>query len=100
LALAGHTTFLAEANVNPQPFASSTASIVLAWLLVVPVLLGMISGAYDMLFGKIDEGVPRWFLRWTMLCLIVLSPFRYMVLQTLIATAYPVQSISVTGRPQ
>lgn len=76
----------------PDPFASGTASLVLAWLFTVPVILSLVFGGISMLFERTDDEVPRWFLVWMTLCLLILSPFRYVLLLTIIGTAFPVQS--------
>src|SRR5688572_25886688 len=80
--------------MNPEPFASGIVSLVLAWLLAVPVLLGTLAGSAHMLFARTEDDLPRWFMFWIMLCILVFSPFRYIVLQLLIASAFPVQSVS------
>ena len=46
-----------------------------------------------MFFNK-AEGIPRVVTIWLSLCIIVLSPVRYICLQLTMGTAYPVQSIS------
>jgi len=46
-----------------------------------------------MLFEKVED-VPRLFTIWILICIIVISPMRYMFLQFIVATVYPYQSIS------
>jgi hypothetical protein len=46
-----------------------------------------------MLFEKL-EGLPRIFTVWLFISLVLFSPFRYIILQLLIATAFPYQSIA------
>jgi hypothetical protein len=46
-----------------------------------------------MLFEKTDDQIPRWFVVWITLCVLVLSPLRYMMLQIIVASAYMVQSV-------
>ena len=75
-------------------FASGSLATVLAWLCALPVFLAVIAGGIDMLFEKTDQEVPRLFVAWMTVCILVLSPFRYMVLQLIIGAAYPVQSVS------
>src|SRR4051794_24802029 len=79
--------------MNPEPFASSTISLVLAWLFAMPALLGIAGAAINMLLAKADADIPRWFLVWVMLSIVVFSPFRYIILQLIIGSAYPVQSL-------
>jgi hypothetical protein len=76
----------------PDPFASGLFSSVLAWLFCIPVILSLVAGALGMLFEKTDDQIPRWFIVWIVLCVVALSPFRYLALLTLIGTAYSVQS--------
>jgi hypothetical protein len=80
--------------MNTDPFASSTVSLISAWVLTVPFLLGALGTGITMLFEKLDDQIPRWFVFWIMLCVFILSPLRYMILQVIMATAYPVQSLS------
>jgi hypothetical protein len=79
--------------VNSDPFASNTLSMVLAWIFATPVILTVIAGGVEMLFSRVDEAVPRWFVVWMTLCILVLSPFRYIVLQLIVGSSYAVQSV-------
>lgn len=76
-----------------DPYASGTISLVLAWMFSIPVILSLVGGGVGILFEKTNDDVPRWFLVWLVLCVLVLSPFRYIVLLMVIGTAYPVQSL-------
>jgi len=58
----------------------------------LPIVFGILAFAVTMLFEK-HEGIPRIFLWWLFACIILFSPFRYIFLQVLLATAYPFQSI-------
>jgi 4-amino-4-deoxy-L-arabinose transferase-like glycosyltransferase len=49
------------------------------------------SGAIGFLFDK-SESIPRIFTIWVLICLLLFSPLRYILLQLFIATAYPFQS--------
>ncbi len=78
--------------MKPDSFASGSLSMILAWILCVPVILAAVAGGLQMLFDRVDESIPRWFVVWMALCVLVLSPFRYMILQLVVASAYSVQS--------
>lgn len=80
--------------MTADPFASSTLSLILAWVLTIPFLLGVLGTGFSMLFEKADDQIPRWFVVWIIVCIVVFSPLRYMILQVIIGTAYPVQSLS------
>ncbi len=67
--------------------------MILAWIVAGPVVIGVLTAGMRILFERTDHGVPRWFVVWMTLCVIVLSPFRYIVLQLVVASAYPVQSV-------
>lgn len=79
--------------MSTDPFASGTLSTVLAWVVALPVIVGAFAAGVGMLFERTDEAIPRWFVVWLMLCLLVLSPLRYMVLQVIVGSAYAVQSL-------
>lgn len=79
-------------TMNPEPFASGSLSLALAWIAGVPTILALVGGAIGVLFEHGDETVPRWFVFWIMLSVLVFSPFRYMALQLLIGASYVVQS--------
>jgi len=74
-------------------FQSHTISLILSWIFSIPIVIAAIAGLVSMLLEK-EEGIPRLLLIWIGLCIIVLSPFRYMVLQLFMATAYPFQSFT------
>jgi len=73
-------------------FQSHTISLILAWVFSIPVIIGLIAAAINFLFEK-SEGVPRLLTIWLLICLLLFSPLRYILLQLFIATAYPVQSL-------
>jgi len=79
--------------VNSDPFASGWLSLLLAWIAAVPIIFGALGGGFSMLFARVDKAIPRWFVFWMALCIIVLSPLRYILLQLIVASAYPVQSV-------
>ena len=72
-------------------FQSHTISLILTWVLSIPIIVGLIASAIGFLFEK-SKGFPRSFTIWLLICLLLLSPLRYILLQLFIATAYPVQS--------
>ncbi len=72
-------------------FASSTFSLICAWLFGIPVILGII-GYIFYVFQK-HEDVPWFFSAWVGLCFLALSPIRYMFFQIATATSYPFQSV-------
>ncbi len=79
--------------MNADPFASSTISTVLAWVVALPVILAALGAGIGMLFERTSDEIPRWFVVWLMLSLLILSPLRYMVLQIIVSSAYPTQSL-------
>jgi len=72
-------------------FQSHTISLILTWVFSIPIILGLIAAAINFLFAK-TEDVPRFFTVWLVICVLLFSPFRYILLQLFIATAYPFQS--------
>ena len=79
--------------MNSDPFASGWLSLMLAWMAAVPIIVSALYGGFGMLFTRVDKAIPRWFVVWMAVCIIVLSPLRYVVLQWIVASAYPVQSV-------
>ena len=80
--------------MNPDYFQSHTISLILSWIFFVPMVFGAIGGIVYLLFEKIEEGIPRTFLIWMLVCVLVFSPFRYIILQLILYEAYSIQSIS------
>ncbi len=89
-------------NVSPQKgnepmngdfFASPLISQILTWIFSIPIIFGMLAFAVTVLFEK-QEGVPRIYTLWLIVCLILFSPLRYILLQLLVATAFPFQSFA------
>ncbi|HNW73306.1 MAG TPA: hypothetical protein PKN44_06750 [Bacteroidales bacterium] len=74
-------------------FESSTFSLVLTWIFTIPVFIGLIVESGNLIFEKYD-GLPKAYLVWFVLCILVLSPLRYLILQTILATSYVFQSWS------
>jgi hypothetical protein len=72
-------------------FESTTTSTVLSWVLATPVFLALIVKSIEMLFEKYDE-VPKAYMIYIILIIIILSPFRYLLLQIIAAGSYVVQS--------
>ena len=79
--------------MSADPFASGNLSSILSWVVTLPVILGCLFGGIGMLFERTDDEIPRWFVVWIMLCVLILSPLRYMLLQLIVASAYTVQSV-------
>lgn len=80
--------------MNTDYFQSHTISLVLSWIFFVPIVFGAIGGIVYLLFGKIEEGIPRTFLIWMLICALVFSPLRYIILQLILYEAHSIQSIS------
>ena len=74
-------------------FASHIVSLVLSWVFCSSIFIGLIGYLSETFFEK-AEGIPRVVTIWLSLCLIVLSPLRYILLQQMLCEAYVVQSIS------
>jgi len=83
--------------VNADHFQSHTLSLVLAWIVFVPGLIGAALKGLNLVFNEIfneeNTGVSRWFTLWFVACFVVLSPLRYILLQLTIAMAFPFQSV-------
>ncbi len=73
-------------------FQSHSISVILTWLFTIPIILALIAEGIKILFEK-TEGIPRLFTFWLVICVLLFSPFRYMLLQLFMATAYPFQSL-------
>lgn len=74
-------------------FDSSTISTVLAWICAIPIFIGLIVWVIQTLFEKF-EGLPRVYIIWLFICILLFSPFRYLFLQIILASSYAVQSWS------
>ncbi len=72
-------------------FRSHTISLILTWLVSVPLLMALVTAPLTLLRKRTDD-IPRLYMAWLGLCIIAFSPVRYMVLQIFMATAYPLQS--------
>lgn len=77
----------------PDHFASPVISQILTWIISIPLFIGLIVWTAKILFEK-EEGVPRVFMIWLLLCLLLFSPLRYILFQVLVASVFPFQSIS------
>ena len=75
-------------------FQSHTVSLTLSWIFFIPIVFGIIGGIVYLLFGKVEESVPRTFLIWIFICGLVFSPLRYIILQLVLYEAHSIQSIS------
>ena len=74
-------------------FASAVTSTILAWVCSIPVVVAAIGASVGLLFDRVHTAIPRWFAVWMAICMLMFSPFRYILLQAVIAAAYPFQSI-------
>lgn len=83
--------------MSPDPFESNLFSTVLSWIFCLPVIL--IALLSPLLAMKRDTDVPRYldtprpFVAWILVCVILFSPYRYLVFLMVLALSYPVQSI-------
>ncbi len=77
--------------MNTDYFQSHTVSLILSWIFSIPMTIGLIVGLIFLLFTK-EEDLSRPFLIWIAICVILCSPFRYMVFQIILAESYGVQS--------
>jgi len=76
-------------------FQSHTFSMILTWLFSIPVILCTIGPVLACsLASSLEkfEGIPRFLMVWLVVCFLLFSPLWYILLQILIATAYPFQS--------
>ena len=74
-------------------FSSPIISQILTWISSIGLIVAIILFPVSMLFEK-QEGIPRIFTIWLLICILLFSPFRYILLQLFIAIAFPFQSIS------
>jgi hypothetical protein len=74
-------------------FESHSISLILAWLFSIPLLFFVVTSFFAPLFTKLED-IPKLLAFWFVLCLFVLGPTRYIILQLAVALAYPVQSFS------
>lgn len=80
----------------PDPFASPTISAVLTWCFSILLILGLI-GSWGRDLIESAKQFPRLFTVWLAICVIVLSPFRYMLLEISLGIALPFQSFEGLG---
>lgn len=72
-------------------YESSTFSLVLAWICALPLALGCLAWLFTAPFTS-DKPLPRGLNAWMMLCVVALTPIRYMLFQVVLASAFPWQS--------
>lgn len=77
--------------MQPEIFESSTLSLILSWILCIPIIIGIIIFILG-LFTK-HEGVPWLFSAWLGVCLLLFSPARYLIFQVALGTSYTAQSL-------
>lgn len=73
-------------------FQSHIISLILTWLFSIPLIIGLIAFIIEILFEK-TEGIPRPFIVWLVICQVLFSPLRYILLQFFVTIAYPFQSL-------
>ena len=78
--------------MNPVEFQSSSATIVVSWI-VFFFWLAAVVRALEFLFKKKDD-MPHLATIWTGLCILILSPVRYAFFQILLFNVYCFQSIT------
>jgi hypothetical protein len=85
--------------MNTDPYTSHLLSTILAWIIAVPASIGV---ALEVLVKVADyecyelrkrRGIPWPISAWCILCLLFLSPARYMLFMVTAAICYPYQSI-------
>lgn len=78
-----------------DPFAAHIVSLILSWILGVFFLVGLIVCTVGFVFDDNEEAsLGRFASFWFMLCLLVFSPIRYLLLQFLLSETFAVQSLS------
>lgn len=81
-----------------DPYASSTVSSILAWILSFPILWTIVMAALALPIQLVKEDSGKRVLGfWILLCIFVLSPFRYILFTIVLWTSYPVQSVGALG---
>jgi hypothetical protein len=73
-------------------FQSHIISLILTWLFSIPLIIGLVAFIIEILFKK-TEGIPRFFMVWLIICMLLFGPLRYILLQIFIAIAYPFQNL-------
>ncbi len=76
--------------MTPNVFDSGIVSSILSWMLCIPLLFGILQWVAS--FFLKHKGVPRAHSIWLCVCLILLSPARYLLFQVVAAACYAVQS--------
>ena len=76
--------------MNPDPFTSSTFSLVLSWIAAIPILLAAATIPFTTV-GKEFRGYRTLFI-WFGLCLLALSPARYLFFLFIVGGSYIFQS--------
>jgi hypothetical protein len=76
--------------MRPEVFESSTLSLILSWVLCLPIMLRMIAWILG-LFAK-QQGMPWLFSAWLGVCMLIFTPVRYLLFQFALASSYMVQS--------
>lgn len=77
--------------MNPDYFQSYIISLILSWIFFTVTIIGIPFGII-VVFSKRLKKIHLFFLIWIIFCLIIFSPFRYIILQITLAESYSVQS--------
>jgi len=77
--------------MSPDYFESSSVSGILSWVFAIPVAIYLIAFGLRSLLER-TEGMPAMYIAWLFLCIVVLSPFRYILFQVVAGVAFPFQS--------
>ena len=84
-------------SMEPGTYESGAISLVLSWISTLAVLLW----AVVFLVASISESAkstPTWVLVWTVLCVLALTPFRYLVFELSLIASFPFQSWGALGQ--
>ena len=74
-----------------DPYVSHTVSLILAWVFSIPILVAPVHLAMKYMFRE-SADIPRGLSLYVVLCILVLSPFRYALLQLVLFVGYGFQS--------
>ena len=81
-------------------FSSGTLSLILAWICCLPLLVAILVLPTQHLGETFSDDSPvglKLFAAWIFLCVVGLSPMRYLFFQLALSAAYPWQSMPDGG---
>lgn len=78
--------------MNSDCFQSHTISLILSWVFPIPITIILVAYFFIFLAKTKEHFYPLAFSIWIMICVILFSPFKYIVFQTILAESYAVQS--------